>query len=54
MPYKMRNRLAQSMQEHEDIKKAIEDGDGARAADLMRSHMMLQGHRLPLLLQNVA
>lgn len=54
MPYKMRNRLAQSTQEHEDIKSAIADGDGSRAAELMRSHMMLQGKRLPLLLQNIA
>lgn len=54
MPYKMRNRLSQSTREHEEIKNAIADGDGVRAADLMRSHMMLQGQRLPLLLQNVA
>lgn len=54
MPYKMRNRLAQSTQEHEEIKNAIVEGDGSRAADLMRSHMMLQGQRLPLLIQNVA
>mgnify|MGYP001799517826 FL=1 len=54
MPYKMRNRLSQSTQEHEEIRNAIADGEGARAAELMRSHMMLQGQRLPLLLQNVA
>ena len=54
MPYKMRNRLAQSTQEHDEIKNAIADGNGSIAADLMRSHMMLQGQRLPLLLQNVA
>ncbi|MEM1428841.1 MAG: GntR family transcriptional regulator [Pseudomonadota bacterium] len=53
MPYKMRNRLPQSVLEHRDIMNAILEGDGARAADLMRSHMMLQGKRLPMVLQNV-
>ncbi|MEM9912457.1 MAG: GntR family transcriptional regulator [Pseudomonadota bacterium] len=53
MPYKMRNRLAQSTQEHREIMTAIFDGDSAQAADLMRSHMMLQGQRLPLILQNL-
>lgn len=54
MPYKMRNRLVQSSREHRDIRDAILDGDGARAADLMRSHMLLQGQRLPLVLQSVS
>lgn len=53
MPYKMRNRLKQSTQEHHDIMTAIFDGDAAKASDLMRSHMMLQGQRLPLLLQSL-
>ncbi|MEM9601589.1 MAG: GntR family transcriptional regulator [Pseudomonadota bacterium] len=54
MPYRMRNRLAQSIKEHEAIRSAIEEGDGVRAQDLMRSHMMIQGQRLHLLLQNIA
>ncbi|MEO0782050.1 MAG: GntR family transcriptional regulator [Pseudomonadota bacterium] len=53
MPYRMRNRLAQSTQEHLEIMTAILAGDGARASDLMRSHMMLQGQRLPIILQNL-
>ncbi|MEM8812433.1 MAG: GntR family transcriptional regulator [Pseudomonadota bacterium] len=54
MPYRMRNRLSQSSQEHRDIQAAIFNGGGSRAADLMRAHMMLQGQRLPLLLQNLS
>lgn len=53
MPYKMRNRLTQSVQEHADIMSAIFDGDATLAADLMRAHMMLQGKRLPLVLQSL-
>ncbi|MEM9105686.1 MAG: FCD domain-containing protein [Pseudomonadota bacterium] len=50
----MRGRLPQSVGEHEQIMQAIFDGNGEEAARLMRDHMMLQGTRLPLLLQNVA
>ena len=51
MPYKMHNRLAKSMQEHREIKDAILDTNAEKAAILMRDHIMLQGQRLPLLLQ---
>jgi len=53
MPYKIRGRLPQSVIEHEEIMLAIFDGKGEEAARLMRDHMMLQGKRLPLLLQSV-
>lgn len=54
MPYQVRGRLPQSVREHEAIMRAIFDGNGEEAARLMRDHMLLQGKRLPLLLQNVA
>ena len=43
--------LAKSMQEHRQIKDAILDTNAEKAAILMRDHIMLQGQRLPLLLQ---
>ncbi|MEM9629923.1 MAG: GntR family transcriptional regulator [Pseudomonadota bacterium] len=51
MPYGVRGRLEKSAQEHEDIFNAILEGDGERARILMHDHMMLQGQRLPSLLQ---
>ncbi|MEM8572622.1 MAG: GntR family transcriptional regulator [Pseudomonadota bacterium] len=51
MPYEIRGRLARSVEEHAEILKAISDNDVARADELMRDHMMLQGKRVPLLLQ---
>ncbi|MEM7172155.1 MAG: GntR family transcriptional regulator [Pseudomonadota bacterium] len=54
MPYKIRGRLPKSVEEHREIMLAIFDGDGEQAAQLMRDHMMLQGKRVPLLLQNAA
>lgn len=51
MPYEIRGRLPRSVEEHAEIMKAILDGKSARADDLMRDHMMLQGQRVPLLLQ---
>ncbi|WP_420411177.1 GntR family transcriptional regulator [Roseibium sp.] len=53
IPYKMHGRLRQSAEEHAAILKAISTGKGAEAAQLMRDHMMLQGKRVPLLLQSV-
>ncbi|MEM6464205.1 MAG: FCD domain-containing protein [Pseudomonadota bacterium] len=54
MPYQVRGRLPQSVKEHEAIMLAMFEGRGEDAARLMRDQMMLQGKRLPLLLQNVA
>ena len=47
MPYEIRGRLKKSTDEHTVICDAILSGDGERACDLMRDHMMLQGKRLP-------
>jgi DNA-binding GntR family transcriptional regulator len=51
MPYGVRGRLEKSAQEHQEIYDAILAGDGERARVLMHDHMMLQGQRLPSLLQ---
>lgn len=51
MPYEIRGRLARSVEEHVEILKAISDNKVAVADELMRDHMMLQGKRVPLLLQ---
>ncbi|MEM1150969.1 MAG: GntR family transcriptional regulator [Pseudomonadota bacterium] len=53
MPYSIRGRLPQSVKEHDDILGAISDGEGTDAARLMRDHMMLQGKRVPFLLQHI-
>lgn len=47
MPYKIRGRLQKSTEEHAAICAAILSGDGAKACDMMRDHVMLQGKRLP-------
>lgn len=51
MPYKMRGRLQTSVEEHQAIMQTIFEGDGGKADTLMRDHMMLQGQRLPMVLQ---
>ncbi|MFT5742045.1 MAG: DNA-binding GntR family transcriptional regulator [Paracoccaceae bacterium] len=51
MPYEIVGRLQKSMQEHIEIFKAITQGRAEDANTLMRSHMMLQGQRLPNLLK---
>lgn len=51
MPYGVRGRLEKSAQEHQEIFDAILAGDGEKARLLMRDHMMLQGQRLPSILQ---
>ncbi|MEO1474417.1 MAG: GntR family transcriptional regulator [Pseudomonadota bacterium] len=53
MPYTIRGRLPQSVKEHEEILQAISNGEGTEAARLMRDHMMLQGKRVPFLLQHI-
>jgi DNA-binding GntR family transcriptional regulator len=53
MPYEVVGRLATSLQEHSEIADAILDGRGDDANELMRSHMMLQGQRLPSLLKEL-
>lgn len=51
MPYDVRGRLEQSAQEHREIYQAILAGEEVNARDLMHDHMMLQGKRLPSILQ---
>lgn len=50
LPYNVRERLSKSTEEHEAICKAILAGEGSTASQLMRDHMMLQGQRLPSVL----
>jgi DNA-binding GntR family transcriptional regulator len=42
---RVRDRLANSFSEHEDIVKAVIAGDGERTAELLRNHIMIQGQR---------
>lgn len=51
MPYEVVGRLEKSLEEHQEIRDAIFAKDAARADNLMRDHMMLQGLRLPSLLK---
>lgn len=46
MPFEVRGRLQKSVEEHDEICRAILDGEGEAARDLMRDHMMLQGKRM--------
>lgn len=45
MQLRARGRLKQSMAEHEAVVQALMDADGARAADVMRSHVAVQGEK---------
>jgi DNA-binding GntR family transcriptional regulator len=51
IPYDLRGRLKKSTEEHIAICEAILQGDGETASLLMRDHMMLQGKRLPALIE---
>ncbi|MEM8957324.1 MAG: GntR family transcriptional regulator [Pseudomonadota bacterium] len=53
MPYNVRGRLPRSVEEHAEIMKAIFENEAVRADDLMRDHLMLQGQRVPMLLQSI-
>ncbi len=41
----MRNRIAQSLQEHREIVSALRRGDGEAAAQAARDHVLIQGQR---------
>ena len=41
----LRNRMAQSLQEHRDIVAALEQGDAQAAANAARAHVLVQGQR---------
>jgi len=51
MPYDVRGRMEHSAKEHRDIFQAIVAGEDETARNLMRDHMMIQGKRLPSILQ---
>ena len=53
MPYEIRGRLKKSTDEHKIICDAILSGDGEHACNLMRDHMMLQGKRLPSIINTL-
>lgn len=42
---RVRNRIGHSYSEHEGVVQAILAGDGDKAAELLRSHVMIQGQR---------
>jgi len=42
---RVRDRLSNSYREHDGVVQAIIDGDGERAAHLLREHVMIQGQR---------
>ncbi|HEY6898621.1 MAG TPA: GntR family transcriptional regulator [Rhodocyclaceae bacterium] len=50
---RVRNRMATSFSEHQAIVDAINAGDGDRAAELLRSHVTVQGERFADLVANL-
>lgn len=53
MQLRLRGRLRQSMQEHEDILEALRDGDPDRAAQALRSHVAVQGEKFHHLMSSL-
>jgi len=51
LPYDLLGRLTKSTEEHAVICEAILSGEGEKASELMRNHIMLQGKRLPFVLK---
>lgn len=50
---RFRGRLQQSMQEHEAIVQALEDGDGSGAAEAIRNHVTVQGEKFHHLMSSL-
>lgn len=50
---RLRGRLRQSMSEHEAIVAALEDGDGEKAATIIRAHVAVQGEKFHHLMANL-
>ncbi|MHA3915169.1 GntR family transcriptional regulator [Halovulum sp. GXIMD14793] len=48
-----RGRLKQSMREHEQIVLALEEGDGPKAAEAIRSHIAVQGEKFHQLMASL-
>lgn len=53
MQLRLRGRLSQSMQEHEAILRALEEGQSERAADEIRSHVAVQGEKFHHLMSSL-
>ena len=51
---RVRNRLAKSFDEHQAVLDAVRDGDGDRAVEAIRSHVMVQGERFNDLLAGLS
>jgi DNA-binding GntR family transcriptional regulator len=50
---RVRNRIDKSYQEHDAVVQAIIAGDGDKAADLLRAHVMVQGERFADLISSL-
>ncbi len=50
---RVRDRLSNSYREHEGVVEAIIAGDGERAAELLREHVMIQGQRFSDLMSSL-
>lgn len=51
---RVRNRVATSFTEHDEIVRAIIAGDGERTAQLLREHIMIQGQRFADLIASLS
>ena len=51
---RVRDRMRNSFSEHTGIVAAIVEGDGERAAELLRQHVTVQGERFADLISSVA
>lgn len=51
---RVRNRVANSYAEHEEVVKALIAGEGERAAELLRNHIMIQGQRFADLIASLS
>lgn len=54
MPYDLRGRLVKSVYEHREICDAILAGEGDKASEMMRDHMMMQGQRVPAIIETLS
>ena len=53
MQLRLRGRLRQSLSEHQAILDALVDGDGERAADAVRGHVVVQGEKFHHLINSL-
>lgn len=50
---RLRGRMPQSLSEHEAIVAALAEGDGAKAAELLRTHVAVQGEKFQRLMASL-